>query len=1040
MRSIPGELHERVWVNFAHNRTQSLELAKPHGDFILIIDADDVLELSPGFKQPLLDADSYEIEIRHKELHYWRTQLIRGALPWRYEGVLHEFLSCGFNKQNQRVFPENRSQQRLLGATIRVTDEGARRRSSDAVRYSRDAAILEKALATERDPFLISRYRFYVAQSYLNCGVKEKALENYLIRTDLGFWDQEVFISLYEAGRLKEQLGYPVDDILAILRKASEACSARAEALHAASRLCRVNKRFAEGYEFACRGLKIPLPAGGLFLESWIYEYGLLDELAVNAYWVERYKECLEACERLLREEKCPANMRERVEQNARFARKKLSPEKAEMETDSANAVAAPASSLRAKSTPLISTNLHLLGVAHTIPHEDYLVCAFTAKILLFPEVIQPFGWHVVEYTNEGSASEAREHVVVLTEDRLRALSRRRFREEPLDADVNNTELRQEFQRILVEKIRSRARPGDIVCHVWGPNMEVYNLLPDCRHIELCVGYTASPGLPFRIYETSAWMHWHYGKAGQEDGNNYKWVIPSPIDTDKWSLCEDPHEYALFLGRVTSRKGIDTLVEIARRVPELAIHVHGPGDPSQWVPQASSNLIFKGPVFGDERVDVVRRAYCMLMPTVFIEPFGNSGIEAQLCGVPLIGTSYGAFQETILEGVTGYRCHTLADWVEAIRLSTSLDRRQIAALARSKYSKEVVGKQYNWVLRQLADLSGRGWYGEKSRKFADATFSVQAPKPRQRRIWLYSPYFGTLPNYFQLFLDSLGRNADCLSVFLMTDIDLSGYRVPENLITIPMTLDSLRETAARFVSNEFQVELRPDALLKQPYKLCDFKIMYPELFKDFSERYGVTEDDFVGWGDCDVIYGRFSDFLNMDDDYHIIGGFHGHLTAFRNTDSFRKLFRVVTNLQELLIDEKSHIVDEIAFRKPILDFLERNQFRMFYINRYFCDIIPECFFGLFRPDYQQRKKNFFEGYHPEKDIHHLYYDRDGRLTVVYDDGESRQAIYCHLQKRAMSIDFNQHENGYYIHEEAFSLTPRRALAEPMNASERTSGL
>src|SRR5215469_8157606 len=110
---------------------------------------------------------------------------------------------------------------------------------------------------------------------------------------------------------------------------------------------------------------------------------------------------------------------------------------------------------------------------------------------------------------------------------------------------------------------------------------------------------------------------------------------------------------------------------------------------------------------------------------------------------------------------------------------------------------------------------------------------------------------------------------------------------------------------------------------------------------------------------------------------------------------------------------------------------------MFYINRYFCDITPECFFGLFRPDHRQRKKNFFEGYHPEKDIDHLYYDRDGRLTVVYDDGESRQAIYCHLQKRAMSIDFNQHENGYYIHEEAFSLTPRRALAEPMNASERT---
>lgn len=364
-----------------------------------------------------------------------------------------------------------------------------------------------------------------------------------------------------------------------------------------------------------------------------------------------------------------------------------------------------------------MSNTLHILGVSHTIPHEDYLVCAFTTKILLFPEVIQPFGWDVVEYSNEGSASKAREHIVILTKDRLRALTKRRSRDEPLDADVNNTELRNEFQRILMAKIRARAKPGDVVCHVWGPNMEVYDLLKDCLHIELSVGYTASPGLPFRVYESSAWMHWHYGKAGQEDGNNYKWVIPSAFDEDQWKLNTTPDDYALFLGRVTSRKGIDTLVEIARRMPNLPIRVHGPGDTSQWATRAPSNLQFMGPIFGDARVDVVRRARCMLMPTVFIEPFGFSGIEAQLCGVPLIGTSYGAFQETILDGVTGYRCHTLADWIEAIRLSKSLDRERIAALARAKYSKEAVGKQYDWALKQLADLSGPGWYAEKSRKF-----------------------------------------------------------------------------------------------------------------------------------------------------------------------------------------------------------------------------------------------------------------------------------------------------------------------------------
>ncbi|MBV8399509.1 MAG: hypothetical protein JOZ17_12325, partial [Acetobacteraceae bacterium] len=60
---------------------------------------------------------------------------------------------------------------------------------------------------TETDPFLVSRYTFYLAQSYRDCGEKEKALENYLKRADLGYWDQEIYISLLEAGNLMVALG-----------------------------------------------------------------------------------------------------------------------------------------------------------------------------------------------------------------------------------------------------------------------------------------------------------------------------------------------------------------------------------------------------------------------------------------------------------------------------------------------------------------------------------------------------------------------------------------------------------------------------------------------------------------------------------------------------------------------------------------------------------------------------------------------------------------------------------------------------------------
>src|ERR1700679_683387 len=85
LRDLPGELHERPWRDFAHNRSEALELARGKSDHILIIDADDTLEIAPGTALPRLTADSYVIEIRDSSLVYKRTQLVRSALPWRYE-------------------------------------------------------------------------------------------------------------------------------------------------------------------------------------------------------------------------------------------------------------------------------------------------------------------------------------------------------------------------------------------------------------------------------------------------------------------------------------------------------------------------------------------------------------------------------------------------------------------------------------------------------------------------------------------------------------------------------------------------------------------------------------------------------------------------------------------------------------------------------------------------------------------------------------------------------------------------------------------
>ncbi|MEA2981203.1 MAG: hypothetical protein QOF09_3026 [Alphaproteobacteria bacterium] len=313
LRDLPGELHERPWRDFAHNRTEALELGREKGDYTLIIDADDMLEIAPNAVVPALSADAYMTDINYASIVYQRLQLVRSELPWRYEGVLHEYLTCeGVGAPGQ-----------LSGITMRCNHDGARRK--DPQTYRRDAALLETALQNERNLFLLARYRFYLAQSYRDCGERVRALEHYLARAELGFWQEEVFISLYCAAQMKESLGHSGPEVIAAYLRAADAQPSRAEALHGASRFCRQRNLHEDGYRFAKRGLDISMPSSeALFVEPWIYEIGLLDEFSINAYWSGRNRDSLDASLKLLGTGKLSAEDTRRVAANAKFASDRL--------------------------------------------------------------------------------------------------------------------------------------------------------------------------------------------------------------------------------------------------------------------------------------------------------------------------------------------------------------------------------------------------------------------------------------------------------------------------------------------------------------------------------------------------------------------------------------------------------------------------------------------------------------------------------------------------------------------------------------------
>ncbi len=335
MRAIPGELHNLPFLDFAQARNAALDCAAASSldyDYLLLADADLELVVEDQSFRERLAAPGYRLLRRTDSavgFTCWNTRLLQRNASARYHGVTHEYLDVPGGVKD------------LHGAWYKDHASGSTR----AGKYEFDIRLLESAMETERDEFLRSRYTFYLGRTYYDAGENEKALACFLQRAELGIWAEEVFMSLYGAGKAQEAIGRPFEEIIATYLRASDAASTpRAEALHAASRFCRARNKFADGYEHARRGLLIPLPANGLFVETWVYEYGLLDEFAANAFQLGRYEDCIGACDRLLCEGKIPPGMRERIASYRDVARAELAlPKQASKHPDTIDLVPMPA-------------------------------------------------------------------------------------------------------------------------------------------------------------------------------------------------------------------------------------------------------------------------------------------------------------------------------------------------------------------------------------------------------------------------------------------------------------------------------------------------------------------------------------------------------------------------------------------------------------------------------------------------------------------------------------------------------------------------
>ena len=273
-KNIPGKIVKEPFKNFAHNRNFALKSCLGMSDFVLLLDADMVLDIR-NFKKDMLNAgDTFYILQGNEQFFYQNVRIVRNSGLYSYAGVTHEYINTPPNNRTKLI-----EKNELF--IIDIGDGGAK---SD--KFERDIKLLTQGLIDEPNN---ERYYFYLANSYSDNGQFEKAIEIYQKRIDCKGWDQEVYYSYYKMGHCYKNMG-KMNDAICCWLLSLEALPERLETVYEIMHYYRntgKNKLVFQFYKIAKEILdKKIFRDDYLFLHNDIYTYKIFYEYSIAAYYL----------------------------------------------------------------------------------------------------------------------------------------------------------------------------------------------------------------------------------------------------------------------------------------------------------------------------------------------------------------------------------------------------------------------------------------------------------------------------------------------------------------------------------------------------------------------------------------------------------------------------------------------------------------------------------------------------------------------------------------------------------------------------------
>jgi glycosyltransferase involved in cell wall biosynthesis len=170
----------------------------------------------------------------------------------------------------------------------------------------------------------------------------------------------------------------------------------------------------------------------------------------------------------------------------------------------------------------------------------------------------------------------------------------------------------------------------------------------------------------------------------------------------------NPKKGALFVGRLSEEKGLRTLLQAFRQLPEVPLTIAGDGPLRQMVEAEvlrGANIRYTGRLNKEEIMALMRQSAFLIFPSQWYEGFPMTIVESFANGLPVIASRLGSMAEIISDGKTGllFTPGDAADMVRKVKWAYEHpeEMAQMGRNARREYEQKYTAERNYQMLVKI---------------------------------------------------------------------------------------------------------------------------------------------------------------------------------------------------------------------------------------------------------------------------------------------------------------------------------------------------